>query len=109
MNKKTLYIISASLLIASIVGFVIASMLFGDNTSNWWVLLIASAVFIAFFILTCIVYFRNAEFVCANCNKQFKPKTIASVMAVHIITKRLLHCPHCNKTTWAKETWTDLD
>lgn len=105
MRKKTLYIISSILTILSILGFIVAGVLIENNNSLWWTMLIPTLLFLVFFILTCIFYFPNAEFICQKCNKQFKPTVGASVLGPHTITRRYLKCPHCNKKSWAKETW----
>ena len=105
MKKKKLYIISVTLLLLSIAGFVVSAILMEYNANLWWTVLVSTDIFIAIFILTCISYFPNAEFICKQCNKQFKPTFNSSFWSIHLITKRYLRCPHCNKLSWAKETW----
>ena len=105
MKKKTLYIISASLLIFSLLGVVLSIILTENNSKHWWTILVSSIVFVVLFILTCVIYFNNAEFICQKCNKQFKPTVNAGLWAIHTVTRRYLKCPHCNKKSWAKETW----
>ena len=105
MKKKTLYIISASFMILSLLGIILAGVLIEYNIKYWWTMLVSTIIFVALFILTCFVYFTNAEFVCEKCNKQFKPTVNASFWAIHAITRRYLRCPHCKQFSWAKETW----
>lgn len=105
MKKKTLYIISASLLVTSIVSLVIAMIITSYFPKHWWTILVSTILFVGLFILTCAIYFPNAKFICAKCNKQFKPTVSASLLAIHTPTRRYLHCPYCNQKSWAKETW----
>ena len=105
MKKKTLYIISSVLTILSLVGFVISAILLENNPKLWWTMLISTIIFVLLFVLTCIAYFPNAEFICKKCNKQFKPTFNACLWAIHTPTRRYLKCPHCNEKSWAKETW----
>lgn len=105
MKKKTLYIISASLLIFSILGIVVAAIITEFYPKYWWTILVSTILFVVLFVLTCVIYFPNAEFICTKCNKQFKPTVSASLWAFHTITRRHLRCPHCNEKSWAKETW----
>lgn len=105
MKKKTLYIISAILTILSLAGLCFAVVLTEHNHTNWWTILVSSILFTALLILTCVIYFPNAEFICNKCNKQFKPTVSASIMGMHTTTRRFLRCPHCNQKSWAKETW----
>lgn len=105
MKKKTLYIISAILTILSLLGLVLATILTEHNHSNWWTILVSAILFVVLLILTCVIYFPNAEFICQKCNKQFKPTIAASVLGIHTITRRYLRCPHCKGKSWAKETW----
>lgn len=105
MKKKRLYIVSACLTILSILSLIPSIILTENNTKYWWTILVSSIIFIALLVLTCVLYFPNAEFICTKCDKQFKPKVGASLMAVHTITRRYLKCPHCNQKSWAKETW----
>lgn len=105
MKKKTLYIISACLTIASILGLALSVFLTEYNHNYWWTILVSAVLFIFLFILTCVTYFPNAQFICNKCNKQFKPTVGASLMGMHTITRRYLKCPHCNEKSWCKETW----
>ena len=105
MKKKTLYITSAILTILSIVGFAVSAILIDYNIKFCWTVLVSAILFVVLFILTCVIYFPNAEFICRKCNKQFKPTINASLWAMHTITRRYLRCPHCNEKSWAKETW----
>ncbi|MBQ9795340.1 MAG: hypothetical protein IJW36_00060 [Clostridia bacterium] len=105
MKKKTLYIISASILILSIIGLVVAAILTEHNSKNWWTILVSAILFVVLFILTCVIYFPNVVFVCKKCNKKFKPTVNASLWAFHTITRRYLECPHCREKSWAQETW----
>ena len=105
MKKKTLYIVSASMLILSIIVLAIAAIITTHYPKHWWTILVSTILFVTFFILTCVIYFPNAEFICAKCNKQFKPTVSASILGMHTITRRYLRCPHCNQKSWAKETW----
>lgn len=105
MKKKTLYIICAVLTILSIVGLAIAGIITEFYPKCWWTIVVSTFLFIVFFVLTCIVYFPNAEFVCRKCNKQFKPTVNESLWAIHTPTRRYLKCHHCHEKSWAKETW----
>ena len=103
MKKKTLYIIISTLTILSILAFAASPALI--NFYHWWPMLVSGIIMIVLIVLTCIIYFTNAEFICTKCNKQFKPTVRAGIMGPHTITRRYLKCPHCNKKSWAKETW----
>ena len=105
MKKKTLYIISASLLILSIIGLALSAIITNYLPKHWWTILVSSILLVILFILTCVVYFPNAEFICTKCNTQFKPTVGASMMGIHTISRRYLKCPHCGQKSWAKETW----
>ena len=105
MKKKTLYIISATLLITSIISLAISTIITTCYPKHWWTILVSAILFAILFILTCVIYFPNAEFICAKCNKQFKPTVSTSLLAIHTPTRRYLRCPYCNQKSWAKETW----
>ena len=105
MKKKILYIISASLTILSVIIFATSILITTYFPKHWWTILISSILFVVSFVLTCVIYFPNAEFICKKCNRQFKPTVNASLWAIHTPTRRYLHCPHCNEKSWAKETW----
>ena len=105
MNKKKLYILTLVLSFLSLVGIILSAIIFENNTKNWWTFAISLFLTIVLIVLTCFVYCKHAEFICKKCNKQFKPKTLHSIIAIHLVTKRYLRCPHCNKKSWAKTTW----
>ena len=105
MKKKTLYIISVSLLILSMIALALSIKITTNLPKHWWTILLSSILFVGLFISTCIIYFKNAEFVCNRCNKQFKPTISSSLWSFHTITRRYLRCPHCNQKSWTKETW----
>lgn len=105
MNKKKLYTLSAILTIVSIILLVISIVITTYFPKHWWTVLVSAVLLIVLVILTCVIYFPNAEFICAKCNKQFKPTVSASLWAMHTITRRHLRCPHCKEKSWCKETW----
>ncbi|MBO5955018.1 MAG: hypothetical protein J6Q13_03535 [Clostridia bacterium] len=105
MNKKKLYIICACLTILSLVGIGISAIIISKFPNHWWTMLVSIILTVVLLVLTCVIYFPNAEFVCTKCHKQFKPSTFSSIMSIHTITRRYLRCPHCNKLSWCKGTW----
>ena len=105
MKKKTLYIICAISTILSLIAFALSAVITSVYPHKWWTILVSSILMIVLFVLTCVIYFKNTEFICTKCNQQFKPTVNASLWAIHTITRRHLHCPHCNETSWCKETW----
>ena len=105
MNKKNLYILTIVLSFLSLVGIILSSIIFESNSKHWWMLAISLSITVILLVLTCFVYFKNAEFICKKCNKQFKPTASKSILAIHTITRRYLRCPHCNQKSWCKATW----
>lgn len=109
MKNKTKYILSAILFIISLILFGTSIILTSYDFKMLWLVIVSTILFITLFILTCMFYFKNTEFICPHCNTQFKPKTLNSVMAIHTPTKRLLTCPNCNKKAWCKEKFIEKE
>lgn len=55
-------------------------------------------------IFTIGFYLSNTLYQCDNCKKQFKPKILNVIFAIHMFNKRKLKCPYCNEKSWCVET-----
>lgn len=53
------------------------------------------------------VYYKNTQYVCAECGQKFKPKVCGWLLAFHTSTTRKLTCPHCGKRTYHIEIYSD--
>ncbi|KRK64017.1 transcriptional regulator [Companilactobacillus tucceti DSM 20183] len=83
------------------IGTLIVSLL----TGNWiWFGLGMVLVVIAAVILT-KVYYQNTNYICPNCNTEFKPSFKQSFFAKHNLKTRKLTCPNCGKKDFCVEVY----
>lgn len=83
------------------IGTLIVSLL----TGNWtWFGLGMVLVIIAAVILT-KVYYQNTNYICPNCNTEFKPNFKQSFFAKHNLKTRKLTCPNCGKKDFCIEVY----
>lgn len=106
-NKKSLRklhikILGLGLILDAVeIGTLIVSLL----TGNWtWFGLGMVLVVIAAVILT-KVYYQNTNYICPNCNTEFKPSFKQSFFAKHNLKTRKLTCPNCGKKDFCVEVY----
>lgn len=63
-------------------------------------------VFAVMFALVA-VYYKNVQYICVDCGKEFRPKFGKWFFAAHTLKTRKLTCPHCGKKNYHTETYSE--
>lgn len=51
------------------------------------------------------IYYRNTQYICAECGKKFKPRVREWLFSSHTPKTHKLTCPHCGKKNYHIETY----
>ncbi|WP_225427009.1 MerR family transcriptional regulator [Companilactobacillus kedongensis] len=106
-NKKSLRnlhfkIIGGGLVMDAIeVGTLVASIMTGNWL--WFGLGILLAIVAAAFLSK--IYFQGTNYICPNCNAEFKPTFKQAFFAKHTLKTRKLTCPNCGKKDFCVEVY----
>ena len=106
-HEKKLRKIRITMLLTAIpVGLLeIGSILLWIFTGIWWpCVAVYSAVALPFAILLSRYYFKNVNYLCAECHHIFRPRLKEAFFASHTPTTRKLTCPKCGKRGFCIET-----
>jgi DNA-directed RNA polymerase subunit RPC12/RpoP len=53
------------------------------------------------------MYYKNTEYICAECNTKFRPSVSQFIFSRHTPKTRKLTCPHCRHTGYCVEIGTE--
>lgn len=54
-----------------------------------------------------VMYYKNTQYICANCGKKFKPKVREWLFSKHTVKTHNVTCPYCGTKTYHTETYQD--
>lgn len=82
-----------------------STAIFWYQTGIWWPFAVAMilALLLGYFVAR--MYYRQTEYVCPECGKQFKPSFWKMVFANHTPKTRKLTCSHCGNTGYCVEVF----
>lgn len=102
LRKLHLQIIGGGLLMDLVeIGTLAVSIV----TGNWWWFGIGLLLAIIAASIITKVYFQNTNYICPNCDTEFKPNFKQAFFAKHSLKTRKLTCPNCGKTDFCVEVY----
>lgn len=81
----------------------LAALIYSIVVGNWWVFGAALVVAIIFATVAVRRYFNAVDFICSNCNSQFRPQFKQAFWSGHTPRTRKLTCPVCGQTNYCVE------
>ncbi|MFD1417562.1 MerR family transcriptional regulator [Companilactobacillus keshanensis] len=106
-NKKSLRnlhfkIIGGGLVMDAIeVGTLVASIM----TGNWLWFSLGIVIAVVTATLLTKIYFQGTNYICPNCNTEFKPSFKQAFFAKHTFKTRKLTCPNCGEKDFCVEVY----
>lgn len=70
----------------------------------WWVFAVTIPIVIILTILLINIYYKNARYICPECQSKFKPKFSEFLFANHTPKMRKLTCTKCRQKNWCIES-----
>ncbi len=70
----------------------------------WWVFAVTIPIVIVLTILLINIYYKNARYICPECQSKFKPKFSEFLFANHTLKMRKLTCTKCRQKNWCIES-----
>lgn len=102
LRKLHLQMISGGLVMDVVeIGTLVASII----TGNWWWFGMGLLLAVIAAIIITKVYFQNTNYICPNCNTEFKPNFKQAFFAKHSLKARKLTCPNCGKNDFCVEVY----
>ncbi len=109
-NKKSLRRVHRNMIIFGILGDIveIGTLVYAIMTGNWWPFALGMIIIVlpGAALLT-RYYFNETNYICPNCNYEFKPKFWTAFWARHNIRARKLTCPNCGQKNYCVEVFDD--
>ncbi|GEO78856.1 transcriptional regulator [Companilactobacillus mindensis DSM 14500] len=106
-NKKSLRKVHIKMVVYGLLMDVveIGSLVWGITKNQWQPFIIAMLIAVIFAIGITRYYFREVNYICPNCNYEFKPKFWAAFWSGHNIHARKLVCPNCHQKNYCVEVY----
>ncbi|KRN98963.1 MerR family transcriptional regulator [Companilactobacillus kimchiensis] len=106
-NKKSLRKVHIHMLLWGIpIDLIeIGTLTWGIIKSDWTPFIIGMIIVAIGATLLTKYYFQNTNYICSNCNAEFKPKFWAAFFGVHNSKARKLVCPNCGKKDYCVEVY----
>lgn len=108
-NKKSLKRSRIKLVIIGIIMDIIelTGLLIGIFRGIWWPFIIALVIALILGVWVSLTYFNNVDYICPNCQTQFKPTWKSAFFSRHNSRARKLVCPHCGQKNYCVEVYAD--
>lgn len=106
-NKKALRKVHVKMLVYGLLmdAVEIGSLVWGIAKGQWVPFVFAMLVAIVTAMMVVKFYFNRVNYVCPNCNYEFKPKFWAAFFSGHSPKTRKLVCPNCGKKDYCIEVF----
>lgn len=108
-NKKSLRRVHINMVAIGLLMDVIeiSTLIWAILKGNWLPFIIAIVIAIGLAVWITRYYFQKVNYVCPNCNTEFKPKFWAAFWGRHNIRARYLVCPACGQKNYCVEVYDD--
>jgi len=108
-NKKSLKKVHLTMIIVGIPmdAIEILTLIWAIQKNDWIPFIIGIFIVILIAIWVSRYYYKNTNYICPNCNSEFKPKFWAAFFGVHTPRARKLVCPVCGKQNYCVEVYDD--
>lgn len=106
-NKKSLRKVHIKMVVYGLLMDVveIGSLVWGITKNQWQPFIITMLIAIIFAIWISHYYFQVVNYICPNCNYEFKPKFWAAFWSGHNPHARKLVCPNCHQKNYCVEVY----
>lgn len=106
-NKKSLRKVHIRMVVYGLLMDVveIGSLVWGITKNQWQPFIIRMLIAIIFAIWISRYYFQEVNYICPNCNYEFKPKFWAAFWGGHNAHARKLVCPNCHQKNYCVEVY----
>jgi len=106
-NKKSLRKVHMTMLIIGFpLDFIeIGTLVWGIMKGDWIPFIIGMTVVLIVAAWLTRFYFNNTNYICPNCNTEFKPKFWAAFWGKHTPRTRKLVCPSCGEKNYCVEVY----
>jgi len=110
-GKKKLRKTHITMLIIGIIADVIeiGTIVLWITRGIWLPFAIGMPIVIALAWLMIRIYYRNAAYICPDCNAKFKPRLKNFIFSKHTPKTRKLTCPECGYKGYCIETGADME
>lgn len=108
-NKKSLRRVHINMVAIGLLMDVveISTLIWAILKGNWLPFIVAIVIAIGLAVWITRYYFQKVNYVCPNCNTEFKPKFWAAFWGRHNIRARYLVCPACGQKNYCVEVYDD--
>ena len=108
-NKKSLKKVHLTMIIVGIImdAIEILTLIWAIQNNDWVPFIIGIFVVILVAIWISKYYYQNTNYICPNCNSEFKPKFWAAFFGAHTPRARKLVCPVCGQKNYCVEVYDD--
>jgi len=108
-NKKSLRKVHLTMILLGIPMDIIeiGTLIWAIKKGNWIPFIVGMLVAIAIAVWISRYYYKNTNYICPNCNSEFKPKFWAAFFGAHNPRARKLVCPVCGKKDYCVEVYDD--
>jgi len=106
-NKKSLKKVHLTMIIVGIPMDVIeiVTLIWAIRKNDWIPFIFAIFVVILMAMWLSKFYYKNTNYICPNCNSEFKPKFWEAFFGAHNFRARKLVCPVCGKKNYCVEVY----
>jgi len=106
-NKKALRKVHVKMLITGFLMDIveIGTLVWGIKKGQWVPFILGMFLAIIAAIWISKYYFQNTNYICPNCNTEFKPRFKQAFWAKHTPKARKLTCPNCGKKDYCIEVF----
>lgn len=105
LKKTHLTMLAIGMLMDAVL---ITTVIIGFVKGLWWPLIIGMPLVILMGILITRLYYKNTEYICAECNIRFKPTLFKFFFSRHTPKARKLECPKCGHIGYCVEVGTEV-
>ncbi|AKP67720.1 MerR family transcriptional regulator [Companilactobacillus ginsenosidimutans] len=108
-NKKSLWKVHRNMLLFGLLIDVveIGSLIYGFMTGKWIPFTIGMILVLICAGILSKYYFEETNYICPNCNYEFKPRFWKAFWAKHNLRARKLVCPNCGQQNYCVEVFDD--
>lgn len=106
-NKKALRKVHLKMIVSGLLMDVaeIGGLVWGLKKGQWTPFILVMLLAVAFAIWITRMYFNQVNYVCPNCNYEFKPKFKDAFFGNHNPKARKLVCPNCGQKNYCVEVY----
>lgn len=106
-NKKSLRKVHIKMVVLGLIMDVaeVGSLVWGINKHQWVPFILTMLLAVIFAIWISRYYFASVNYICPNCNFEFKPKFWAAFWSGHNPKARKLVCPNCGQKNFCVEVY----